>query len=116
EGGGGEAAHIGRGVDPGEGGFVEPHVAAPAFAGDDGKVGAEVAFVVVHAGELADGHAVTDGDVVPGDEGAVAFADGAFDGEDADGVGAVEDEELFLFLRGGGEAFAEGGFVGVEAA
>ena len=66
--GGGEAAHVGRWIDPRLRGLVEPLVAMPPFATNHGEVCAQFALFVKHAGEFAYGHAVTDGDIVPAGE------------------------------------------------
>ena len=73
------------------------------------------------AGEFAEGEAVADGERHVVDVGfAAGVEDGALDGEAADRVGAVEDDdvelvvELGLLARGGFEEVAEDGFVGPE--
>ena len=91
--------------------------------GDDGEVGVEVfAWATIVAGEFAEGQAVADGEGHVVDVGfGAGVGDGALDGEAADEVGAVEDDDVEgvvvggVFGGGGFEEVAGGGFVGPEA-
>ena len=81
----------------------------------------EAALAVDVAGELAEGHAVADGQRHVVGVGLVAgVGDGALHCDAADEVGAVEDDDFelvaeLLFGGGGFEEVADCGFVGVEA-
>ena len=77
---------------------------------------------VVEAREFAEGHAVADGNLaVVGVVFAAGVGDGALDGDAADGVGAVEHDdvervmEVALLACGGFEEVAGDGLVGVGA-
>ena len=90
--------------------------------GDVGRGGAGGAVLAVEvAGELAEGHAVADGQGHVVDVGfAAGVGDGALDFFAADGVGAVEDDDFEIvaygfFCCGGFEEVADGGLIGVEA-
>ncbi len=115
-------AEVGAGVGPGEASLGVEVGAGPVLHGDDGEVGGEVVGGDVVAGELTEGKAVTDGEGYGVDVGFVAgVGEGTLDGEAAEGVGAVEEDDLevvvVLGLLGGCcfEEVAGGGFVSPEA-
>ena len=74
------------------------------------------ALGVIELRQFADRHAVAHGHVMPCGEARVAIAHGTFDEHAADRIRAVEHEEFQFRIGRGGEAFADRGDVGVEAA
>lgn len=110
-----EAAHIWRGIDPGEAGGIEVLIAGPVLDRDDGEVEVEFVFGIEHVGEFSDRHAVADGDGVMAGEVFFSLVDGSVDGETADGIDAIEDEEGEIVFRGGFHGEAHGRDIGVEA-
>ena len=110
---GGEIGDAGGGGDPGETGLAPAHGARPPAHGDDGELAggalglgdvdaAGGAGFADHAGEFAHGEAVDVGHAEGAD---VAHPGGverrAVDLEAAEGIGAVEDDDLFAVFEAG---------------
>ena len=106
---------LGEGITQGP--VVVPiHVARPALHRHHLELGAEAMVLVEQPRQLADRHAVAHGHAIKPDEGFVAGLQGrAFDGDAADRIGPVADDDRDSGTRGGTQAIGNGVYEGVDA-
>ena len=112
----GQAAHIGRRINPWQAGGIKIVTATPALEWNNLQIEIRFQFSFEHTGQFADSHTMTHRKPVKTDKGLFTLNQhGAADGEAVDRVGPVENNKTDPVFGCGLHGIAHGRNIGVKA-